>query len=245
MKKKINFYNIIIAVLAAIILFSLFMIIRTIMIGKIEQSAFDDISKQVMVQPTEENDEKEKQPERDISPVLAQNFDAIGWIYLPGTVINYPVMHTPNDPEKYLHLNFYQKRSNSGTPFMDYRCTEDSTNIFIYGHNMKNGTMFHQLKRYRSLSYLQENPIIEFQTASGIKKFNIFAVASLSGDDNWFSFVNAGTPEAYQSKIDYIKANSLYDSGITPEYPTKLITLSTCTNGGEGGRLIVVAVQME
>ena len=84
---------------------------------------------------------------RNLAPLMEQNSECIGWIYIEGTAVNYPVMHTPSDPQKYLRKNFEKEYSTSGIPFLDYRCTPD-THLIIYGHNMKNGTMFSDLKKY-------------------------------------------------------------------------------------------------
>ena len=86
--------------------------------------------------------------ERNIQALITENADCIGWLSIDGTTISYPVMHTPSDPQKYLRRNFYGKYSQSGVPFLDGRCDLQNSNLIIYGHNMRNGTMFSDLKRY-------------------------------------------------------------------------------------------------
>ena len=81
-------------------------------------------------------------PHHDIPLLISQNSDCIGWITIDNTAVDYPVMHTPEWPQKYLRMNFYQQYSDSGVPFLDYRCTLESDNLIIFGHNMRNGTMF-------------------------------------------------------------------------------------------------------
>ena len=78
-------------------------------------------------------------PRHDIPLLISQNSDCIGWITIDNTVVDYPVMHTPEWPQKYLRMNFYQQYSDSGVPFLDYRCTLESDNLIIFGHNMRNG----------------------------------------------------------------------------------------------------------
>ena len=75
------------------------------------------------------------------------------WLY-DEYKIAYPVMHTPSNPQKYLNKNFYGEYSYSGTPFLDSRCSADSTNLIIYGHHMNNGTMFADLCNYTEGSAL-------------------------------------------------------------------------------------------
>lgn len=230
---------------------SVFMIVRSIVIGKREQSEFDGLAALVVTpaepeQSTDNTAPVEPEPQRDISAVLASNSECVGWIYVSGTVINYPVMHTPAEPGKYLHLSFYGKYSYSGTPFIDARCdVNGGTNTIVYGHNMKNGTMFHQLKRYRNMQYTKDNPIIEYQTAEGIRKYKIFAVCDVEGNDSWYSFVGDVNEATYNAKIQHIKGKDLFETGITPVYPQKIITLSTCRDGSDSGRLLVIGVEME
>lgn len=249
MKLKKTVYNITVAVLILIFAGSLFMIIRQLIIGNREKSEFENIAELVVTPVVGENDTQtsetgEEYAERDISAVLSQNSECIGWIYIGNTVINYPVMHTPDNPEKYLHLSFYGKYSYSGTPFLDSTCNADSCmNSIIYAHNMKNGTMFHQLKRYRNSAYTAENPIIEYQTANGIKKYRIFAVCDVEGNDSWYNFTGSVDENTYKAKIEYIKSKALFETGITPVYPQNLITLSTCRDGTDSGRLLVIGVE--
>ena len=95
---------------------------------------------------------KEETPEQtgpealhDIAALKKKNTDCIGWVRVPGTDIDYPIMWTPNDPEHYLHLDFYGSCSDYGVPFLDHRCDLDRDNIILYGHNMFDGTMFTDL----------------------------------------------------------------------------------------------------
>ncbi len=252
MKKKIKVYDVIIAVLVLIMAVSIFMIVRSIVIGRREQGEFEEIASLITLTKPEQSDEATKGPDetqesaRDISAVLAQNKDCVGWIYINNSIINYPVMHTPNDPEKYLHLSFYGNTSHAGTPFLDARCEiNGSMNTILYGHNMKNGTMFHQLKRYRNLQYTLDNPIIEYQTAEGLKKYQIFAVCEVEGNDKWYSFVGDINETMYNNRIQYIKSKDLFETGLTPTYPQKLITLSTCKDASDKGRLIVIGMEIE
>lgn len=85
---------------------------------------------------------------RNLAPLFEKNSECIGWIYIEGTNVNYPVMHTPDNPQKYLRKNFDGEYSQSGVPFLDARCSADGGTTIIYGHNMKNGTQFFDLKKY-------------------------------------------------------------------------------------------------
>lgn len=116
-------------------------------------------------------------PRHDIPLLISQNSDCIGWITIDNTAVDYPVMHTPEWPQKYLRMNFYQQYSDSGVPFLDYRCTLESDNLIIFGHNMRNGTMFSSLREYLNDGRLSSNPTILLETEDGAHEFTIFAVA--------------------------------------------------------------------
>lgn len=110
-----------------------------------EESSTADYIPAIPVIPadtTRDPAEIETEPEilTQYASVYEQNPDLFGWICIENTVLDYPVMHTPDDPEKYLRLSFEGEISTAGTPFMDAKCEIDSDNYIIYGHNMKNGT---------------------------------------------------------------------------------------------------------
>ena len=116
--------------------------------------------------------ENESAPARDLSELFAMNDDFVGWLCISGTDINYPVMHKTDDPERYLRQNFHGEYSESGVPFLDFRCTLDSDNLIIYGHNMMNGTMFAGLRGYVQKDFCEQHSIIEFQRADGCAEYN-------------------------------------------------------------------------
>lgn len=169
---------------------------------------------------TEETTDTETEPEpteqkRNLAPIMEQNSECIGWIYIEGTAVNYPVMHTPSDPQKYLRKNFEKKYSVSGIPFLDYRCTPD-TNLIIYGHNMKNGTMFSDLKKYLDKSFREQHPVIELETADGVRYFTVTEVIKT---------------DIYDKRYEDIEVK---------DGRQKLI-LSTCYGSAKSGRLLVIA----
>ena len=152
---------------------------------------------------------------RNLVSIMEQNNECIGWIYIEGTAVNYPVMHSPNDPQKYLRKNFYGEYSMAGVPFLDYRCTLES-NLIVYGHNMKDGTMFFDIKQYLDMSFREKHRIIEFETKSSV---------------------------SYYTVVDVIKTD-IYDqryNNIVIEDGRQMLILSTCDGSEKSGRLIVIA----
>ena len=247
MKKK-KWYRVMAAVLAAIVLFSGFMVIRELLTKQKEKKEFDELAQLVITE--EDSDEihlpvklPEEKKRRNLSKLFAKNGDCIGWLCIPDTAVNYPVMHTPGEPQKYLKKNFYGAYSFSGVPFLDGRCGTDSDNLILYGHNMRNGTMFAGLRGYREQAFCKSHPIIEFETAEECGYYSVFAVLTVNTDNNWYRFIDTETPEEYAKYIEKAKAVSLYDTGITPEYGEQILTLSTCTGLARDNRLLVLAVK--
>lgn len=218
-----------------------------------EKEDFAELAELVQTVPSElslsdETPSTDNKPEfeqkRDLTPLFAQNGDCIGWLCIPGTAVNYPVMHTPENPQKYLRRSFYGESSQSGVPFLDRRCSMDSDNLIIYGHNMKNGTMFSSLRNYTDPAFCAAHPVIEFQTADGMEKYMVFAVAAVQKTDTWYSFIHAADSTDFTEQTAAFLQKSLYDTGFTPVYGQQIITLSTCYGSGKNGRLIVAAVKL-
>lgn len=166
---------------------------------------------------TESGPTEQPAAERNIQALIAENADCIGWICIDGTNISYPVMHTPSEPQKYLRRNFYGRYSQSGVPFLDGRCNLQSTNLIIYGHNMRNGTMFSDLKRYVDGDFLNAHRTVEFETADGVQTFTVTEVLKTNTSDEWYN-------------------------RITAEDGRRLV-LSTCYGSGKNGRLLIIAAE--
>ena len=180
---------------------------------------------------------------RNLAPLFEKNADCIGWVYIEGMDIDYPVMHTPAEPQRYLHLNFDKAYSNAGVPFLDGGCTLDCDHIIIYGHNMKNGTMFADITQYRNQEHRDAHPVIEFETEQGLKCFTVFAVVQINNTDGWYDFHTAADENEYNEQVAGIQSRALYDTGITPEYGQQLLTLSTCYRTNKSDRLVVIGVE--
>ena len=160
--------------LSAIAALSGFMVYTQLSDRQKEKEEFDTLAEMVEVTPEKPNDETAvptddtSEPVRDLSGLFAQNSDCNGWLCIPDTQLSYPVMHTPDNPQKYLRRSFYGEYSQSGVPFLDWRCDLQSDHLIVYGHNMKNGTMFSSLRNYTDPAFCAEHPVIEFQTADGV-----------------------------------------------------------------------------
>lgn len=171
-----------------------------------------DAETEPSAEPTEQST-----TEHNIPALIAVNGDCIGWLSIDGTNISYPVMHTPSDPQKYLRRNFYGKYSQSGVPFLDERCDIRSTNLIIYGHNMKNGTMFSDLKKYVDRDFLNAHRTVKFETVDGIRYFTVTKVLRTDITDAWYDRIAA-------------------EDG-------RQLILSTCYGSGKDGRLLIIAAE--
>ena len=178
-----------------------------------------------------------------ISELTSMNSGCFGWISITGTNINYPVMHTPDNPQKYLNRNFDGEYSISGVPFLDGRCTSTSTNLIIYGHHMNNGTMFAELCNYTNTSYRDEHKAVVLETKDGVSAYTVFSVLKVKSDDEWYRFTSALTENRYNSMVEYAKEKSIYETGIAPKYGQQILTLSTCYGNNQNDRILVLAVR--
>ena len=166
---------------------------------------------------TETEPTEQPAAERNIQALITENADCIGWLSIDGTNISYPVMYTPSDPQKYLRRSFYGKYSQSGVPFLDGRCDFQSTNLIIYGHNMKNGTMFSALKRYVDRDFLNAHRTVKFETTDGVQTFIVTEALKTNTSDAWY---------------DRIAAED-----------SRQLILSTCYGSGKDGRLLIIAAE--
>ena len=191
--------------------------------------------------------------EKTVLPELAelyqQNGNLAGWIRIEDTNINYPVMHTPDNPDFYLKHGFDKEYSDYGCPYVQENCDVQlpSDNVILYGHHMKNGSMFADLEKFKSQDFWQEHKTFLFSTVTDryeyeiVSVFKTFVYSDSPESFKYYHFVNAQTPEDFSAFIDRCKELALYETGVSAEYGDKLITLSTCEYSRTNGRLVVVA----
>lgn len=184
---------------------------------------------------------------REYAAIFQKNPDMIGWIKIDGTKLNYPVMHAPDRKDYYLKRDFYKESSNHGCIYAQENCDilDPSDNIVLYGHRMKDGSMFAPLHNYLKLDFLKEHPTITFDTITEHHTYQILSVflttASVGEGFPYHTFVNAANEAEFDQFVDTCKTLSVHDIGVDAEYGDKLITLSTCEYSQVNGRLVVVA----
>jgi len=178
--------------------------------------------------------------------VYEQNKDFVGWVSIDGTNINYPVMQTIDNPNFYLKHGFEKQYSNYGVPYIQENCVLGiSDNIVIYGHHMKNNSMFADLCKYESEDFYREHTTVHFDTLSSLNDYEIvtvFKTVTYSEDGfKFYHFVDAENEDDFNAFVSQCKELALYDTGVNAEYGDKLLTLSTCEYSRNNGRMVVVA----
>lgn len=174
-----------------------------------------------------------------------ENDDLVGWIKIDGTNINYPVVQSKDAPNFYLKHDFEKNYTDYGCPYAQQNCDVQapSDNVVLYGHNMKDGTMFCDLTNYKSESFWAQHRTIQFDTLTQKNEYTV--IAAFKGEAAelfaYNAFVDAATPEEFDAYVAAVKELALYDTGISAAYGDKLITLSTCEYSFENGRMVVVA----
>lgn len=176
-----------------------------------------------------------EQPSHDVKKLCEKNPDCIGWVTVPGTVIDYPLMHTPNDPEKYLHTDFQGEYSDYGVPFLDSRCSFDSGNLILYGHNRFDGSMFTPIVYFPDRSVLDEHRTVYVELENEVREYELFASFKITADSQLY------TPFGGGGFLDAVREACPYDCGDIPA-DSQFLTLSTCDVSRENGRIIAVGV---
>ncbi len=257
----------------AAFLLSAVMVIRYYVRGNAEEAAFTELAA-IAAQPGDEQpdlstetpassdpaeaplpeaEESEAVPENSpavpsgYETLYAMNSDFVGWLSVPGTKIDYPVMLTPDDPQYYLRRAFDKSSSVSGTPFIGLNGTPDTDCFIIYGHNMKNKTMFGTLSSYQDRNFWDTSPTFSFDTLYENRTYQVFAAVECrileEGEVGirYYDYSGDLTEEEYGELTEWLLANSAYDTGIVPSYGEQILILSTCSYHTTNGRFIIAA----
>ena len=268
MKKTVYIVSIVLLLLVFGV--SAFMVGSYIVEGKQQEAKYDSLAqikenaKENATQPTAEATQstEETVPEgtfgaveiRDENGMLVEygeiyalNDDVVGWIRIDGTEMDYPVMQTPDEPNYYLYRDFDKRDSARGSIYIREECdmNKPSDNITVYGHNMRDGSMFECLNDYVNKETWENNSLIFFDTLYEYHVYKIFAVfkteAVVNKGFKYHNMIDAESKEDFDQFIATAKDLSFYETGITPQYGDKIICLTTCEYTLEEGRLVVAA----
>ncbi|MGN1400126.1 MAG: class B sortase [Bacillus sp. (in: firmicutes)] len=182
----------------------------------------------------------------DFSSLLETNPDTVGWISINGTEVDYPVVQT-TDNDYYLTHNFNREEAKEGCIFMDYRNESMSLgpHTILYGHHMRNGSMFHDLKKYENQDFLENHSYIEYRSVDGILyRWQVFSSYITDLSFNYLQ-LDFASDEDYLSFLQTIRDKSQVTVDIDLSTEDQILTLSTCTYEVEDGRRVVHAKLVE
>ena len=184
--------------------------------------------------------EEQKLPEArldfaiDFDSLHAVNEDVAGWIWMEDTVVNYPVMHSKKNNDEYLYTTYDGKQNSSGSIFADYRngagFVDDNT--VLYGHNMKNGSMFAFLAKMRGQEYYDAHREFYILTPEGNRRYEIISVFQVDALSDLYDRT-FDTVEAKQRWLDRVIKNSTVLAPYSADAEDTFVMLSTCVSGDD------------
>ncbi len=195
--------------------------------------------------------------------LLELSKDVVGYISIPDTVINYPIMHNPDDSEGeeyFLYHDFYGNDSHLGSIFLDFRCNFDvvgadgylakpnSDNLIVYGHDMLDESMFGSLRKYKDdPNYYEQHPLVEVNSNYEnyiYKIYGFFVADALDTSDTRFeywNYIDFTGEKGFYEYVNEVKRRTLRLTDVDVEYGDQLLTLSTCSGTFANARLVVCA----
>ena len=240
--------RVMVLLLLAVFLFSLYRVLHILQGYRTAQAVYDKAAQTYML-PVERMDgdvqAEEMPPQIDFEGLRAVNRDVIGWIFIEGTDVNYPLL-AGADNQQYLFQSYMKKYAVAGSIFLDYRCSTNLSDYHtvIYGHNMKNGMMFGELDAYQKADYLASHPYVYIIMADGSwNKYRVLACEHVSVESAVYDL-----PCDTKQKIKALRAQLAQSNGYAAgeaaaadaadgalqgaaqSSEAKLLTLSTCTN---------------
>lgn len=182
----------------------------------------------------------------NLSALQAEYPDIQGWISIPGTCVDYPVLQSSADePEYYLRRTYKGERRTAGSIFFQWDCSPESKNLVVYGHNMNDGTMFAVLQKMADAAFREEHSEILLQTETGLREYTIVAVLKTDISKLSFNRTVFADDEDFLSFQKELLAQPLYhDPAFIPGAGHRLLTLVTCSYEWENARTVVIAVQV-
>lgn len=180
----------------------------------------------------------------DLEALREVNKEVAGWVLIPGTEVSYPLVRG-EDNDYYLNHGWDRQHNRAGAIFMDYTCSIDLSDPYtiLYGHNMKDGSMFRTLWRYREQEFWEEHPRVYLFNDDGLHRYDIFSVWEPSASSETFHPDQLADDQLRQKLTGRSISYSAIDSGLTPEASERILALSTCSGSGYSTRWVVFAVE--
>ena len=250
---KRTVYAIAAAVCAVVFVFSSYLLISRISEGRKSGGQFSSLQelKDSSESAVSASGTESRVPKYHLN-IYEQNNDTIGWISIPDTKIDYPVMQTEDPYDYYLKRSFTKEANDWGTPFVGLGCDAalPSDNIIIYGHHMKDGSMFSDLVKYESKSYYDTHSRIYFDTLYEKGQWEIvYAVKTVVYTDNdpfkFWTYTSLEHDDDYNEFIEMAEKYKLYNTGVKVEKGDRFITLVTCEYSNKNGRMVIIAKKVK
>lgn len=197
---------------------------------------------QWVVAPPEEEDPHFRELEAlDLEALREVNPDVVGWIRIPDTVIDYPLMQG-EDNDYYLKRTWDENKNDVGSIFLEHLNSSDFTdfNTIVYGHNMIDGSMFASLRKYQQQSHWEAHPYVYIRSDQGVYRYEIFSSYLADVESNTFGLGFSGE-ESKGKFLDWIISKSDILTNVQPEPTDRILTLSTCSGKGHTTRWVVHA----
>lgn len=249
----------ILMLLIVVLAISSYFFIKELVKNKKETDIFDDLQ-EIAENPENttnenqftdilENEEGNLSSENtyNLENIAKINSDIIGWINIDGTNIDYPIMQ---NGDYYLHKDIYKNYSSHGTPYLAPFCNlKKSDNLIIYGHHMKDNTMFSQLEKYKNYNFYLNHKYIKFFTIENGRTIEntyevMIAFKTIAYSDEgfrYYSYTDFQNYEDYEEFVENCRNLEFYYTGVVGTHQDKYITLSTCEYSQKNGRMVVVA----
>lgn len=195
--------------------------------------------------PAEDPVDEPEEAAVDLTALREINAEVVGWIDIPGTEVSYPIVQA-EDNDYYLTHTWKRESSSVGAIFMDYRSDGGfgDFNTLIYGHRMRNGSMFGCLKDYMDQSYYEQAPTVLLTDDSGTHRYDIFAAYQAKTDAALYT-PGADNRDLAEEVLQFAATHNVLRTGISPTAEDSVLTLVTCTGNGYSARWIVQAVLVE
>ena len=243
-KKKAGIFSTIILVVAlAVFCFSAFQLFKILKGYHDGRSEYDKVRKLAV---EEKKGDGEDQFSVNFDELMKMNPDTIGWIrfHPEPSQISYPIVKGKDNSE-YLKKTFSANENTLGAIFLNVDNNADfmDKNTIIYGHRMKDGSMFRHLQDYEEKSFWESNPYFYIYTPDGREiTYHIYSAGQVEDTSDTY-LTSFESEEAYQSFLNMTKEASLYDTGVELNAQSAIVTLSTCTSASDNHRFVVRGVK--
>lgn len=234
--------------LAICIVFALIFIVSSAEIGitlygyQQANKEYGELQNRYVIKNSDETEQDAEEPAPinvDFEALMRENADIIGWLYCENTPINYPVVQA-EDNDYYLRRDLHGEYLKTGTLFADCRCSSVGTgqNHIIYGHNMKNASMFGTLVNYKEQAYYDAHPVLYYLTPDEDYRIDLFSGFTADADSEIYS-TEIGDPEAFEAFLQDLQAKSTFASDVAVTGDDHIVMLSTCSYEFNNARYVV------